>query len=155
MKKRVLVMMGLVSAILATIWASSGGWAGASASHQTVVPVPNKFTTVPYKSASLPGRLGPLVHARDFAVINKSGAQSETSIAVDPTNPKHVMATSNDLANFSSFNNVYESFNGGKTWVGAGFNVNTFCYDPWLRFNSVGDVFVAYECSDQRIAYRN
>jgi hypothetical protein len=155
MKRRVLVMLGLTSAILATVWASSGSWAGASGSRQTVVPVPNKFTTVPYKSSALPGHAGPLQHAADFASITKSGAQSETSIAVDPTNPKHVASQCNDLANFSSYNCVYESFNGGKTWASAGFNVNTFCYDPWLRFGRDGDLFVAYECSDQRIAYRN
>jgi hypothetical protein len=155
MKKRVLVMIGLSSAILATVWASSGGWAGASTRHQTVVAVPHQFTTVPYKSSSLPGRIGPLVHAPDFAAIKKSGAQSEVSIAVDPTNPKHVMAQCNDLANFSSYDCVYESMNGGKTWASAGFSVPTFCYDPWLRFNAAGDIFVAYECSDQRIAYRN
>lgn len=155
MKKRVLVMIGLTAAILATIWGSSGGWAGASSSRQTAVAVPSKFTTVPYKGASLPGRLGPLAHARDFAAITKSGAQSETSIAIDPTNPRHVAAQCNDLANFASYTCVYESFNGGRTWASAGFNVNTFCYDPWLRFNTAGDLFVAYECSDQRIAYRN
>jgi len=148
-------MLGLTSAILATVWASSGGWAGASASRQTVVPVPNKFTTVPYKSSALPGKVGPLIVAPDFPAIRKSGAQSEVSIAVDPTNPKHVASQCNDLANFSSYNCVYESFNGGKTWASAGFNVNTFCYDPWLRFGRDGDLFVAYECSDQRIAYRN
>jgi len=154
MKKRVLVMMGLVSAILATIWASSGGWAGASSSHQTVVPVPNKFTTVPYKSSSLPGRLSPLRVAPDFWAINKSGAQSETTVAVDPTNQLHMLASSNDLANFSSTHNLVESFDRGKTWVDSGFTVSTFCYDPWVTFNAVGDAFYAYECSDTRVAYR-
>jgi hypothetical protein len=155
MKKRVLVTIGMVSAILATIWASSGGWAGASSSHQTVVPVPNKFTTVPYKSASFPGRMGPLAHAKDFAAIKKSGAQSEVSIAVDPTNPRHVLSQCNDLANFASYDCVYESFNGGRTWAPSGFTVPTFCYDPWVRFNAAGDAFVSYECSDERVAYRN
>jgi hypothetical protein len=64
------------------------------------------------------------------------------------------LAASNDLSNLSSFNNVRESFDGGKTWVSAGLSVNGFCYDPWLAFNANGDAFFAYECSDQRIAYR-
>ena len=38
--------------------------------------------------------------------------------------------------------------------MNAGLQVNTFCYDPWLDFNSAGDAFFSYECSDQRIAYR-
>jgi hypothetical protein len=87
-------------------------------------------------------------------IIHKSGAQSETTIAVDPTDPKHLLASSNDLSNFSSFNNVQESFDGGRTWVNAGLSVSGFCYDPWLTFNADGDAFFAYECSDQRIAYR-
>jgi hypothetical protein len=155
MKKRVLVMVGMVSAILATIWASSGGWAGASSSHQTAVPVPSKFTTVPFKSSSLPGRMAPFLVAKDKPAIMKSGAQSETSIAVDPTNFKHLLSQCNDLANFASYDCVYESFDRGLTWASAGFSVPTFCYDPWVRFNKAGDAFVAYECSDQRIAYRN
>jgi hypothetical protein len=156
MKKRVLVMIGMTAAILATIWASSGGWAGASSSRQTVVAVPHQFTTVPYKSATQPGhRAGPLLVAPDFPAIKKSGAQSEVSIAVDPTNFKHLLSQCNDLANFSSYDCVYESFDRGKTWASAGFSVPTFCYDPWVRFNRAGDAFVAYECSDQRIAYRN
>jgi BNR/Asp-box repeat len=155
MKKRVLVMFGLISAISAVVWASAGGYAGASAGHRTVVPVPHGFTTVPFKGAALPGGNGPLVVAKDFAAIKLSGAQSEVSIAVDPTNPKHMLSQCNDLANFASYNCVYESFNRGKTWVSAGFSVPTFCYDPWVRFGRDGDAFVAYECSDQRIAYRN
>jgi hypothetical protein len=99
--------------------------------------------------------MGPLVVAKDFAAIKKAGAQSEVSIAVDPTNYKHLLSQCNDLANFASYDCVYESFDRGKTWASAGFSVPTFCYDPWVRFNKAGDAFVAYECSDQRIAYRN
>jgi hypothetical protein len=87
-------------------------------------------------------------------IIHKSGAQSETTIAVDPTDSRHLLASSNDLSNFSTFNNVRESFDGGRTWADAGVFVNTFCYDPWLTFNANGDAFFAYECSDQRIAYK-
>jgi hypothetical protein len=49
---------------------------------------------------------------------------------------------------------VVESFDRGKTWTSAGLSVNTFCYDPWLAFNAVGDAFFSYECSDERVAYR-
>ena len=44
MTKRMLVMVGLASAILATVWASSGGSAVATSRYQTVVPVPHQFT---------------------------------------------------------------------------------------------------------------
>jgi hypothetical protein len=155
MKGRVLVMVGLSSAILATVWASSGG-ASATSRRQTVIAVPHGFTTVPFKSSSLPASpAGVLDVGKNSLVIHKTGAQSETSIAIDPTNTNHIMAQANDLSNFSAYNAVYESFNRGRTWTPAGFNVATFCYDPWLRFNNDGDIFVAYECSDQRVAYRN
>jgi BNR/Asp-box repeat len=154
MNKRVLVTIGLLAALSSFVW-SSGAYAG-TPQRQTVVAVPHRFTTVPFKSASQPGGwAGTLVVARDFPSINKSGAQSETSIAVDPTNAKHLLAQCNDLSNFSSYDCVYESFDRGKTWASAGFSVPTFCYDPWVRFGRDGDAFVAYECSDQRIAYRN
>lgn len=114
--------------------------------------------TVPKKV--LGQRVGPAGHenvlpaGRNKNITNKTAAQSETSIAVDPTNYLHVVAASNDLANFSQYNGVYESFDGGRTWANANINLNVFCYDPWLDFNAQGDVFFAYECSDQRIAYK-
>jgi len=155
MRRRTILMGGLAVAVLTMVWASAGG-AGATSSHKTVVPVPHSFTTVPFKSTSQPGGWsGVLKVGPESPAINKSGAQSEVSIAVDPTNPNHLLAQCNDLSNFSSYDCVYESMNRGKTWVSAGFSVPTFCYDPWVRFGRDGDAFVAYECSDQRIAYRN
>jgi hypothetical protein len=71
---------------------------------------------------------------------------------VDPTDPMHIAASSNDL---SDTTHVYESFNRGRTWVDTNLGLGSlFCYDPWLDFNAVGDLFFAYECSDQRIGYR-
>ena len=96
----------------------------------------------------------PLVVGPNRPIVIKAGAQSETTIAVDPTNSRHLLAASNDLANTTSFTNVKESTDGGQTWVSAGVSINTFCYDPWIAFNSNGDAFFAYECSDQRLGYR-
>jgi hypothetical protein len=140
--------------LLMTAWAAAGAFASGRG-HQTVVPTPHRFTTAPFKGVSAPRAPGaPSIVGRNFRAITKSGAQSETTIAVDPTNSNHMLAASNDLSNFSSYNNVVESFDRGRTWVSAGLTVNTFCYDPWLTFNAVGDAFFAYECSDQRVAYR-
>jgi hypothetical protein len=112
-------------------------------------------TTVPSRSGLAPGGVrGARPAARNINITNKTAAQSETSIAVDPTDPRHVVAASNDLSSFSTYNGVYESFDGGRTWANANLNLNVFCYDPWLDFNAQGDVFFAYECSDQRIAYK-
>jgi hypothetical protein len=92
---------------------------------------------------------------RNVNVTNKNGAQSETTIAVDPTNVRHILTASNDL---SDTTHIYESTDGGRTWTEAGLGLgSTFCYDPWLDFNAAGDAFFAYECSSgtiQRVAYR-
>jgi hypothetical protein len=112
-------------------------------------------TTVPKKARIAPAGIERIFPAgRNRNITRKTGAQSETSIAVDPTDFRHIVAASNDLSNFSAYNGVYESFDMGRTWANANINLNVFCYDPWLDFNAQGDVFFAYECSDQRIAYK-
>ncbi|HEX9311767.1 MAG TPA: sialidase family protein [Actinomycetota bacterium] len=111
--------------------------------------------TVPVRIAA-PGRSGGIdapftLVSRNANVTNRSGAQSETAIAVDPTSPKHLLASLNDLTDTAR---VYESFNGGKTWALSTLNLDPdFCYDTWLQFNSAGDAFLSYECFDERIAY--
>lgn len=149
MRRATLVKIMVPTALLVlTAWIAPLGASG-------VASGPN---TVPKKV--LGQRVGPSGHenimpaTRNVNITRKTAAQSETSIAVDPTDPLHVVAASNDLANFSSYNGVYESFDGGRTWANANINLNVFCYDPWLDFNAQGDVFFAYECSDQRIAYK-
>jgi hypothetical protein len=156
MKRGALVrLLGLSTLVVATAWAATGGGASAASTRfQRAVKTPNQFNTVPYKSSIGPGRTGIFAVGKNRNITNKTGAQSETSIAVDPTDPNHLYAQNNDLSNFSSYNAVYESFDRGRTWASAGFNVNTFCYDPWVDFNLAGDIFVGYECSDQRIAYK-
>ncbi len=111
------------------------------------------YTTIPIRAAQVGGTIPgtPSALGSNVNVTNKAGAQSETAVAVDPTNPKHIVTASNDL---SSTAIVYESFDGGATWTNAGLALTAFCYDPWLDFNAAGDLFFAYECSDQRYAYR-
>jgi hypothetical protein len=150
----VIRLFALSAVVLAAAWATGGG-ATASQRFERAVKTPNQFNTVPFKSSSGPGgRLAPLRVNKNVNITHKTGAQSETSIAVDPTDPLHIYAQSNDLGNFSTYNSLYESFDRGKTWASAGLTVNTFCYDPWVDFNLAGDIFVGYECSDQRIAYK-
>jgi len=152
------VRFGMLSvAVLATTWtASAASLAAVRCSTAPAVKAPDaSHSTVPLRGCAGPGQgAGINLVGRNFNITNKSGAQSETSIAIDPTNPNHMYAQSNDLANFSTYNSLFESFDRGKTWASAGLTVNTFCYDPWVDFNSAGDIFVGYECSDQRIAYK-
>jgi hypothetical protein len=95
-------------------------------------------------------------------ITNKSGAQSETSVAIDPLDPAHLISASNDLAETLR---AYESFDGGQTWADSGLSLApTFCYDPWVDFGLTRDAanpgqylsypIVSYECSDERIAWR-
>ncbi len=90
--------------------------------------------------------------ATNINISNRTAPQSETSIAVDPTNSNHIVASSNDLGSTAG---VFESFDGGLTWTRSTFGSSGFCYDTWLDFNAAGDVFLAYECSNQSVAYKN
>ncbi len=114
------------------------------------------FSTAPLKSSATGSfdqeTFDPLLIGSNVNVTNKSGAQSETSVAADPTNPMHILESVNDLTNTAA---VYESFDGGATWANSNLTTSgAFCYDTWLAFNTNGDAFVSFECSDQRIAYK-
>jgi len=116
------------------------------------VPVKNTTATVEDQDNVVPAlSLGPNVN-----VTNESGAQSETSVAVNPTNRMDILTSVNDLhASSGAAASVYESLDGGLTWTNTYITPSSnFCYDTWLAFNANGDAFVSYECSDQRIAYR-
>lgn len=109
--------------------------------------------TIPVRSGQLlpDNGAGSISIGTNVNVTNKNGAQSETSVSVDPTNPMHILESVNDLTTTAA---VYESFDGGATFGDANFHLTPFCYDTWLGFNANGDAFVSYECSDQRIAFR-
>jgi len=111
-----------------------------------------RYNTAPHKSnvPAQPGG-GSIHQGPNTNVTNKSGPQSETSVAVDPTNRLHVLTSVNDLTTTAA---VYESTDGGVTFTKSNFNPSGFCYDTWLAFNTNGDAFVSYECSDERIAYK-
>jgi hypothetical protein len=118
-------------------------------------PQPKPFSTAPTRSSQQIAESADLVPAVIFDpnvnVTNESGPQSETSVAVDPTNPMHILESVNDLTTTAA---MYESLDGGKTFAKTSFSPSGFCYDTWLGFNSNGDAFISYECGDQRIAYQ-
>ena len=116
----------------------------------------NNFNTVPVPRVlapqgwQLPATIGP-----NIDVSNENGPQSETSVAVDPTNAMHLLYSVNDInAPTGAGAVVYESIDGGATFTNFSQNPSGFCYDTWLGFNTNGDAFMSYECSDQRIAYK-
>src|SRR5579872_3719452 len=116
----------------------------------------NDFNTRPVPAVLAPVGAGPSVTITPNAnVTNENGAQSETSVAVDPTNANHLLFSVNDLNQPTGAGAVvWESTNGGRTFTNFNQNPNGFCYDTWLDFNTNGDAFMSYECSDQRIAYK-
>jgi hypothetical protein len=116
---------------------------------------PPAFSTKPIRTAQTSIFQEPDGSAKlgkNVNVNHQAGAQSESSVGVDPTNPLHVLESINDLTNTAA---VYESFDGGATWANSNLTTSgAFCYDTWLGFNSNGDAFTSFECSDQRIAYK-
>jgi len=145
MKRRILPLLTGATLVAGLVAATAPGWAARG---------PNQFSTFPARTFGTPagGRFVPFGVGPNRNITNKTGAQSETAIAVDPTDFNHQLASSNDL---TSTQQVYESFDRGLTWTLTNFGQgNPFCYDPWVTFNAAGDAFVGYECSDQRIAYR-
>lgn len=124
----------------------------------TVTPAiaQNNYNTVPMPTTFVPGVPGSTVHiGPNTNVTNEPGPQSETSVAVDPTNGSHLLYSVNDLnAPSGAGAVVWESTNGGQTFTNFSQNPNSFCYDTWLAFNSNGDAFMSYQCFNQNIAYK-
>ena len=113
------------------------------------------FSTVPARNAQemsvSPDWPPAIIVGKNVNVTNEPGPQSETSVSVDPTNPKHLLYSVNDLTITAG---VWESTDGGKTFTRTNFRPTAFCYDTWLDFNKAGTAFVSYECGgDERIAY--
>jgi len=80
-------------------------------------------------------------------VSNQGGPQSETDIAIDPTNPQHIVGGSNDISGTQM--RVYESFNGGAGWTNvplppAPSPFNFFASDPSVAFDAAGNAFYSY-----------
>ncbi len=71
--------------------------------------------------------------------INASDNQpNEPTIAIDPTDPYHIVAGSN-------LKNKYESFDGGETWYETQFSSEYGFYgDPVLHFTKSGELFIAH-----------
>jgi hypothetical protein len=146
----------LVLSLLAVAIGAAPGLSSGSASATSGANA--RWSTFPARTLQAPSNFRggtPLATGPNVNISNKTGAQSETTVAIDPTDRTHLYASSNDnLETFQHWNGLYQSTDGGRTWVNDNFNDADFCYDTWLDFNAAGDVFLAYECSDQRIAYK-
>ncbi len=77
--------------------------------------------------------------------------ESETTIAVNPTNPQNIVIVSNvghHEAGLSAGMFAAVSFDGGATWtrrlVGNNDNLGDACCDPSLSFDEYGNLFMTY-----------
>lgn len=83
-------------------------------------------------------------------VSNEAGPQSETSIAIDPTNPSRLVGGANEI--FRLPMRGYFSSDGGATWGGVdlplpppkALNGFDFGSDPGVAWDTRGDVFYSY-----------
>jgi hypothetical protein len=83
-----------------------------------------------------------------------SAAQNETTIAVDPSNPNHIVAGANDYRLFNaregrndSSSYAYTSFDGGQTWVNTmipGLTLPSGGVGAFSWFDGSGDPVVAF-----------
>ena len=102
-------MRQFTARLLVVLSAFTFGAILASAQNRAFSTVPVR-TTPPLSQDSSPSIvIGPNVN-----ITNKSGAQSETGVAVDPTNPNHIYTSVNDLTSTAA---VYESLDGGATFT--------------------------------------
>jgi hypothetical protein len=93
-----------------------------------------------------------------------SSAQNETSIAVNPVNPRNIVAGANDYRVFvereqrnDSTGWAYTSFDGGKTWknqVLPGLTIATGATGPLTAMDAAGDPVLAFG-PDNTVYYGN
>jgi hypothetical protein len=79
-------------------------------------------------------------------VSNAAGVQSTADIAVDPTNPDHLVAGATDLTT-GYFPIGYESTDGGLSWSSNPFtpaNPNNYDLFPSVAFDRLGKAYLAY-----------
>ncbi len=87
---------------------------------------------------------------RNIDVSNEPGPQSETSIAINPENPREIVAGSNEI--FRLPMRGYFSSDGGKMWGGVDLplppplkaNGIDFGSDPGVAWDTLGNVYYSY-----------
>ncbi len=90
------------------------------------------------------------VTGANINVSNAAGAQSETGVAINPTDPQNLVSVANNLADLSRLG-VWFSTDGGGTWTASfidenqdGFGGGDSRFDPNVAFDSDGNVYVVY-----------
>ena len=103
---------------------------------------------VAVESAPGPPAAGATHVGANVNVSNEAGPQSETDIAVDPTDPKHLLGGSNSITQDGAMR-VFESFDAGATWTHdqlpkALSPLNGFSSDPAVTFDKKGGAYYSF-----------
>ena len=75
-----------------------------------------------------------------------TGAQNETSIAVNPLNPLNIVAVANDYRFGQVETGWYTTINGGQSWTSGTFGIDfgySFSGDPCVAFDNNGHAHIA------------
>jgi hypothetical protein len=96
------------------------------------------------------GDVGQLAFGNNVDASHECGSQSETSIAINPANPKNVIAGANEIQRLPM--RAMFSKDGGKTFTGVDLplppartnNGFDFGSDPGLAFDSQGNAYYSY-----------
>lgn len=153
------LLVAATCAALTASCSSPGPRVGADSREGPWLPVrtlPSDLVPSPALAPSIvPHAVGTNVNVSNRpSITNSKGVtmnwpQSETDLAIDPTNGQHLLGGSNDLAGNMA---VYESNDGGQTWVaGTMPNGITSCpsgdqcfeSDPAVTFDKIGNAYFA------------
>jgi hypothetical protein len=126
---------------------------GSTSSTYSVPTWWQKFQTVSaagFKPIAKPGLTTSVTVGPNVDVSNEPGPQSETSIAINPSNSSQIVAGSNEI--FRLPMRGYFSSDGGKTWGGVDLplppprtsNGIDFGSDPGVAWDTNGNVYYSY-----------
>src|SRR5713226_9025085 len=146
------LMIGCMAAPLGTANPHSRGVASTPApSWSTKLAALASATSVGPSALDVPsGRASGIHVGPNIDVSNEPGPQSETSIAINPENPKEIVAGSNEI--FRLPMRAYFSSNAGKTWAGVDLPLPPptqahgidFGSDPGVAWDTLGNVYYSY-----------
>ena len=141
-----------LAAVLALVFGVTKASAATSSNPYTKPTWWAKYQAVsaPGFSPLAPASAGSVSVGANVDVSNEPGPQSETSIAINPANPKQIVAGSNEI--FRLPMRGYFSSDGGRTWGavdlplppprnGSGMD---FGSDPGVAWDTRGNVFYSY-----------
>src|SRR5690242_16795963 len=97
--------------------------------------------------AALPAEAHPRSVPPNVDVTTAHGSEAEDAIAVNPTNPKNIVAMST-LPDVPAGLEVGVSFDGGGTWthelIGTGGQLGEICCDQQLAWDQFGNLWMVY-----------